>query len=479
MSDTSFHQLIREASVWATLCLQIAVAYLLTWMVCHLLPSPRVRMWLWLMFICLVSGDWLYHLVAGSMFHSVTNSPHSLLPTASANALQWSVIVPEQSATYVARLASLIWYGYLTLVALSLLHWIAKRWGLSSLLKESAEPAPKLNRLFESECQDMAIRDCRLKVVSVLHSPATTFWLKPYVLLPSELSGRVDPKCLRDIIRHELTHVQYRDYFWDQVATLACGIVALHPAAWLARGQIRLNRELACDQAVAGTGRARRLEYAECLITLAAERMATRNKKFSAIRFLANSSALSTRIHALLSIPLTRTRTQKTITALLVITSISLTGWLLPAIGVRFDRYLAPFRQEKLEPTLSVTPVAVQRVARSGRTRVRATEHFEAPTVPSVASQIPDVFAASQSVNLPTLKPQTEPRFRDLSKIITIGVGTPSFLPRNSGSVWNESQPPPPKQRYRGWKKTAVGIAAVGAAVALIATRDDGDKPGQ
>jgi beta-lactamase regulating signal transducer with metallopeptidase domain len=479
VSDISFHQLIREASIWTTLCLQIGVAYLLTWMVCHLLPSPRVCMWLWLVFICLVSGSWLYHLVVGSIFRSVPASLDSLPPTATSTAMHWSVTVRESSATYANRLRGLIWYGYLSSVFLTFVHWMAKRWGLSNLFKGAVEPAPKLNRLFESVCQDMNIRDCRLKIVSGLHSPATAFWLKPYVLLPSELSGRVDPKCLRDIICHELTHIKYRDYLWDQVATLACDLVALHPAAWLARHQFRLNRELACDQAVAGAGRERRLDYAECLVTLAAEQMTTRNTKFSAIRLLANSSTLSTRIHALLSVPLTRNKTQKTLTVFLVVISISVASWLLPAVGVGFDGYVSPVTKYQVqpEPTPSLTEVAVRRVVRTRRTRVLGAEHFEAPPIPSVSSQIPDLFAASQSVNLPMLKPLAEPRSMFLGKAVTISVGAPSFLPRNSGSVWNESQPSPPKHRYRGWKRAAVGIA-VGAAIALIATRDD-DKPGQ
>lgn len=479
MSDISFHQFILEATVWTTLCLQIAVAYLLTWAVCYLLPSPRARMWLWLMFICLVSGCWWYHLVLASIFRSVPASLDSLPPTATSTAMYWSVTVRELSATYANWLPGLIWYGYLSSVVLTVVHWIAKRWGLSNLFKRAVEPAPKLNRLFDSVCHDVNIRDCRLKIVSGLHSPATAFWLKPYVLLPSELSGRVDPKCLRDIICHELTHIKYRDYLWDQVATLACDLVALHPAAWLARRQFRLNRELACDHAVAGIGRERRLEYAECLVTLAAERMTTRNTKFSAIRFLANSSALSTRIHALLSVPLTPNKTQKTVTVFLVVISILIAGWLLPAVGIGFDGYVPAVTKYQVqpEPRPSLPGVAVRRFVRTPRTRVLGAEHFEAPPIPSASSQIPDLFAASQSVDLPMLKPLTEPRAMDLGKAVTISVGAPSFLPRNSGNVWNESQLSPSKHRYRGWKRAAVGIA-VGAAIALIATRDD-DKPGQ
>jgi hypothetical protein len=183
----------------------------------------------------------------------------------------------------------------------------------------------------------------------------------------------------------------------------------------------------------------------------------------------------------LLSTPLTRNKTQKTLTVFVVTASIAFAGWLLPAIGVSFDAYVAPIKRSQVtfEPAPNVAKASVGRVGRAGRTKIRRIEHFEAPSVSSVSAQIPDVFAASQSGNEPVLKQETQSGSMELSKAFTISVGAPSFSPRYLGSVWDESQASGPKHRYRGWKKAAVGIAVIGAAIALTATSDDPERRGQ
>ena len=98
--------------------------------------------------------------------------------------------------------------------------------------------------------------------------PLVVGWRRPKILLP------VDCKCWtvekrRAVLAHELSHVARHDVFWQIVARLACAVYWFHPLAWLAERRMRVERELACDDAVLRSG-SQPDEYAAVLLDVAA-----------------------------------------------------------------------------------------------------------------------------------------------------------------------------------------------------------------
>ena len=79
--------------------------------------------------------------------------------------------------------------------------------------------------------------------------PLTIGWRRPTILLPVDCGSWTADK-RRVVLAHELSHVARHDVFWQVAARLACAVYWFHPLAWLAERRLRVERELACDDAV-------------------------------------------------------------------------------------------------------------------------------------------------------------------------------------------------------------------------------------
>ncbi len=91
---------------------------------------------------------------------------------------------------------------------------------------------------------------------------------RPQILLPVDCNRWTAEKC-RVVLAHELSHVARHDVFWQVVARLACAVYWFHPLAWLAERRMRVERELACDDAVLRAG-SQPDQYAAVLLDVAA-----------------------------------------------------------------------------------------------------------------------------------------------------------------------------------------------------------------
>lgn len=98
--------------------------------------------------------------------------------------------------------------------------------------------------------------------------PLTIGWRRPTILLPVDCGCWTADK-RRVVLAHELSHVARHDVFWQVVARLACAVYWFHPLAWLAERRMRVERELACDDAVLRSG-SEPDQYATVLLDVAA-----------------------------------------------------------------------------------------------------------------------------------------------------------------------------------------------------------------
>lgn len=98
-------------------------------------------------------------------------------------------------------------------------------------------------------------------------------FVRPVVLVPAAWVSDMPLAALEAIIAHELAHICRWDMWVILVQRLVETLLFYHPAVWWVSRQLRLEREMCCDElAVAATGR--RIEYAETLELVARARLA-------------------------------------------------------------------------------------------------------------------------------------------------------------------------------------------------------------
>ncbi|MGH7563866.1 MAG: M56 family metallopeptidase [Gemmatimonadota bacterium] len=156
------------------------------------------------------------------------------------------------------------------------------------------------------------------------HSVMPMMWgvFRPTILLPREADGWSEA-LKRDVILHELAHVQRHDYLSQMVAWLACALYWFNPLAWFAARRLRLERERACDDRVIEAGSSP-CDYATHLLAVTCWR-ATGFVGTPALG-MAGASALADRLRAILEAGRSRHRVSRrlaighgALTALLIV----------------------------------------------------------------------------------------------------------------------------------------------------------------
>jgi beta-lactamase regulating signal transducer with metallopeptidase domain len=138
-------------------------------------------------------------------------------------------------------------------------------------------------------------RGVRLLVSASPLMPMTWGWWRPVVLLPPDCP-RWEGERLRFVLRHELAHVKRRDCLTQGFANLVGALYWFNPLVWLALGQMRLERERACDDAVLALD-TRASDYAGHLLAVA--RQFCSSPPVAALP-IARLSSLEARVRALL-----------------------------------------------------------------------------------------------------------------------------------------------------------------------------------
>ena len=94
---------------------------------------------------------------------------------------------------------------------------------------------------------------------------------RPRLVLPGRLMASLDRPARRQVILHELAHVKRHDLLWGWPVEIARIVYFFHPLVYWVAYQIRLERELACDQlAMAHSGHPP-ADYAQTLVQVVSE----------------------------------------------------------------------------------------------------------------------------------------------------------------------------------------------------------------
>jgi beta-lactamase regulating signal transducer with metallopeptidase domain len=169
-------------------------------------------------------------------------------------------------------------------------------WGAARLRTSGNRPAgAEWQELLERLMRRIGVgRPVKLVVSSRVEAPAVIGWLRPIVLMPLGALTGLPREHVEALLAHELAHVRRHDYLVNLVQGIAEALLFYHPAVWWVSGQIRLERELCCDDAaIAACGDV--LTYARALTNFESNRPA-----HAPAALTANGGSLRGRIRRLL-----------------------------------------------------------------------------------------------------------------------------------------------------------------------------------
>jgi beta-lactamase regulating signal transducer with metallopeptidase domain len=157
----------------------------------------------------------------------------------------------RQIVTLRSALVGVYMAGVLLIAALVTLH----HWTLARLVRRAPAVAEaEWTRLF-AECAARAgigwtVRFQRSREGNV---PMAFGTRRPAIVIPA-IADAWDDDRRRAVLLHELAHVARHDCFTDRLALAACAMYWFHPAVWWIARQVRIERELACDDRVIAAG---------------------------------------------------------------------------------------------------------------------------------------------------------------------------------------------------------------------------------
>ena len=124
-------------------------------------------------------------------------------------------------------------------------------------------------RLLRSHRRKVVIPDVPIPVYvsDAVATPCLFGLLHPAVYLTEEVFG--DPRVLRHVLSHEITHCRHRDPVWAALRCLCLAVHWFNPLVWLAAKLSLQDCELACDEgSIRRLGEDARTDYGKALISL-------------------------------------------------------------------------------------------------------------------------------------------------------------------------------------------------------------------
>ena len=142
-------------------------------------------------------------------------------------------------------------------------------WHASRLSRSAGDADPDVAPIVEGLAQRIGVtRAVRVRTVTAATTPSVVGWLRPVLLLPPAAAMGLTATQLEAVLAHELAHVKRYDYLVNVVQVVIETLFFYHPVVWWASQQIRLEREVCCDDlAVQACGNA--TDYARGLTALA------------------------------------------------------------------------------------------------------------------------------------------------------------------------------------------------------------------
>ena len=119
-------------------------------------------------------------------------------------------------------------------------------------VRDSDEAPEALQKVLAETAAGLGLRSKlpRLRLTDTAQGPALCGLFRPVILLPRGLSEQIDAESLRQVLRHELIHLQRWDLAWNLLQVCVQIAWWWNPLVWFANARIRSLREAAVDEAV-------------------------------------------------------------------------------------------------------------------------------------------------------------------------------------------------------------------------------------
>jgi beta-lactamase regulating signal transducer with metallopeptidase domain len=260
--------------------------------------SPAVRYWVWQVVAVklLIMPFWTYAILLPQMIPTVSERepaessvqiaaldtlPAEPSPESPVVIRKTAIVKPSPQAHDVPQTVStwsrITWLGWLfavwgTVVAAQCVRILWQHRRLARLLREAVPADAALQALVGETACRLGLRRAPQAVLTELDcSPFVCGIRRAVLVMPRGLTATLNATELNHVLLHELAHVRRLDLVWGWVGELARMAYFFHPVVhWIAY-QIRLERELACDQLAMAASGQQAAEYAATLVRVVSQ----------------------------------------------------------------------------------------------------------------------------------------------------------------------------------------------------------------
>jgi len=305
---------------------------------------------------------------------------------------------------------------------------------------QALPPAVESRLPFWNEVRDTGRRS-RLAISRDVASAAVLGWGSPLIALSPAFIQRLQDEAIDRAIVHEWAHVQRRDDLLNLLQLVILAVAGWHPAVWWLERQMRIEREVACDEiAVRVTGSPK--QYAASL-TAMAELLPLRHRPASAVGVF-SSPTLSARVPRILSMGTLRTARWSASTALAVVVVLSVLAVGVAQVKV-FALSVADTVASVIQPARMIQSPAAS-VALPSMVRNRQSEPPRRAPQPQKPGPSPDVVAPSTPiVPVDTASISTLPAPAPADHIALAQVPQPASTEKAVASSPPQQPAPPPR----------------------------------
>ncbi len=280
------------AFLWQSTLL-VAVAAVIAWLLRR--SSPAVRFWLWQIVTVklLVMPFWTFYfplpawaaarpaeqaVTARSAAGAVDDVDRLTPRDAGGGAQAHGGQAAPRPASFWEPLAAVTWQAWLLLLWLAIVlgqlaRVASQRWRLARLLGQSAPADAEIAGLVAELAGELGLRRVPAVVSVAGECPLFVCGLwRPQLVLPARLMAALDGSARRQVLLHELAHVRRHDLLWGWPVEIARTVYFFHPLVYWVAYQLRLERELCCDQLAMLHSGHPPADYAQTLVEVVSER---------------------------------------------------------------------------------------------------------------------------------------------------------------------------------------------------------------
>lgn len=169
----------------------------------------------------------------------------------------------------------ILWWVWLGGIFLTAVFFILSMIKIYLLRKNSApitdQTEPELYRQYCSCMKELNLkRSVALYASCRLTAPVSYGWLRPKIIIPSDLDIVLSREDIRFIFLHELIHYKHRDFLLNSTVCILQILYWFNPFLWFGFSRMKKDREISCDHAVLqAVGKENSLQYGYTLIRYA------------------------------------------------------------------------------------------------------------------------------------------------------------------------------------------------------------------